>query len=347
VVDDTTMLALRQALVHPQSPATPPATKGWRNGRLRGYAARTDTRGDKTMADRERAQIIDPSAAMSDGERGPFPFDLYERSCLAQGDSWFSMGAIPPTRTTRVLAELKLLRSTVIVNCAYPGAVLHRMTNTVREQNFLNLLGGRRSRRFDVILLSGGGNDLIDAIGSPPGSDPAQRLLRTPAERGAGPLAPADYISSAGWQTFTDHIGTVVADLVSLRDGSKFNAQTPIVWHNYARVMPRPSPAGLGFGPWLLPALQRYEVPAADHLAVADELLARLRRLIDDLVAAQTTKNPAARLFVADSMSAGLVLSDPTASGDSGDWLNEIHPNRAGYQKCAMAWQAVLDPLLD
>lgn len=299
------------------------------------------------MADRERAQIIDPYAAMSDGERGPFPFDLYQRSCLAQGDSWFSMGAIPPTRTTRVLAELKLLRSTVIVNCAYPGAVLHRMTDTVREQNFLNLLAGRRSRRFDVILLSGGGNDLIDAIGSPPGSDPAQRLLCTAAERGPGPLAPADYISSAGWQTFADHIGAVFGELVSLRDGSKFNAQTPIVWHNYARVMPRPSPAGMGFGPWLLPALQRYEVPATDHLAVADELLGRLRALIDGLVAAQTAKNPAARLFVADSMSAGLLLSDALATGDSGDWLNEIHPNRAGYQKCAVAWQAVLDPLLD
>jgi lysophospholipase L1-like esterase len=299
------------------------------------------------MADRERAQIIDPYAAMSDGERGPFPFDLYERACLAQGDSWFSMGAIPPTRTTRVLAELRLLRSTVIVNCAYPGALLHRMTNTLRQQNFLNLLGGRRAQRFDAILLSGGGNDLIDAVGSPPGSAPAHRLLRTPAERGPGPLAPADYVSSAGWQTFADHIGAVFAHLVSLRDRSKLNAQTPIVWHNYARVMPRPAPAGAGFGPWLLPALQRYAVPAEDHLAVADELLGRLRALIDDLVAAQRAQNPAAALFVADSMSAGLVLSDPAATGDSGDWLNEIHPNRAGYQKCALAWQAVLDPLLD
>ena len=298
------------------------------------------------MADRERAQIIDPYAAMSDGERGPFPFDLYERSCLAQGDSWFSMGAIPPTRTTRVLAELKLLRSTVIVNCAYPGAVLRRMTDTVREQGFLNLLGGRRARRFDVILLSGGGNDLIDAIGSPPGSAPALRLLRTPAERGPGPLVPADYVSEAGWQTFADHIGAVYADLVSLRDASKFNAATPIVWHNYARVMPRPSPAGAGFGPWLLPALQRYEVPTAEHLALADELLGRLRALIDGLVAAQLALNPADGLYVVDSMSAGLELSDSAATGDSGDWLNEIHPNRAGYQKCAMAWEKVLDPLL-
>ena len=298
------------------------------------------------MPDRERAHVIDPYAAMSDGERGPFPFDLYERSCLAQGDSWFSIGSLPPTRTTRVLAELRLLRSTVIVNCAYPGAVLHRMTDTIRQQNFLNLLAGRRSRRFDVILLSGGGNDLIEAIGSPPDSDPPLRLLRTPAERGAGPLAPADYVSEVGWQTFAGHISTVYAELVRLRDDSRVNATTPIVWHNYARVMPRPSPAGFGFGPWLLPALQRYEIPAADHLAVSDVLLERLRNLIDGLVAAQLAQNPAAALHVADSMAAGLVVSDAAATGDSGDWLNEIHPNRAGYRKCAMAWEKVLDPLL-
>ena len=50
------------------------------------------------MPDRERAQVIDPFTATADGERGPFPFDLYERQLLAQGDSWFSVGAIPPTR---------------------------------------------------------------------------------------------------------------------------------------------------------------------------------------------------------------------------------------------------------
>jgi hypothetical protein len=296
-------------------------------------------------SERQPAQVIDPPTAMASGEAGPYPFDLFERHCLAQGDSWFSIGALPPTKTTRVLAELRLLRSTVIVNCAYPGAVLHRMTDTVRSPQFRRLLGGNQARRWHVILLSGGGNDLIAAAEAPPTAEPARRLFLTAAERGTGPLAAADYISTAGWTTLADHIGTVFNQLIDLRD-SGINRHTPLVWHNYARVMPRPAGAGLKFGPWLLPALQTYAVPAGDQLAVADELLARLRGLIDALTAARLARDPDCNVHVVDSMSANIVLADADSTGESGDWINEIHLTRGGYRKAAAAWQQVMDPLL-
>lgn len=292
------------------------------------------------MAD--RAQVIDLLTATNTNE--PYPYDLFERRCLAQGDSWFSIGALPPTRTTRVVAELRLQRSTVVVNCAKPGAVLHRMTNTSTEIQFLKLLRGRMALKWDAILISGGGNDLIDAIGSAPTGTPEQRLLKTPAERGNGPLAGADYISEAGWQVFADHIAAVFNQLVDERD-SGINRDTPLVWHNYARVMPRPAGAGLNFGPWLLPAIDLYAVPASDRLAVSDELITRLGRLVAGIVAARLAKDPAAKLHVADSQSAGLVLAAPDSDGESGDWINEIHPTRGGYRKVADAFAAVLDPL--
>jgi hypothetical protein len=297
------------------------------------------------MPERQPPQIIDPPTAMAGGEQGPYPFDLYERQCLAQGDSWFSIGALPPTRTTRVLAELRLMRSTVIVNCAYPGAVLHRMTDTVRSSQFLRLLTGRLASKWHLILFSGGGNDLIAAAESPPAADPARRLFRTPAERGSGPLAPADYISTPGWTTLADHIGAVFNQLIDLRD-SGINRSTPLVWHNYARLMPRPSGAGLGFGPWLLPALEAYAVPSTDHLAVADELLSRLRSLIDALTAACWARDPNCNVHVADTMGADILLADAGATDVSGDWINEIHLTRGGYRKAAAVWQQVIDPLL-
>jgi lysophospholipase L1-like esterase len=297
------------------------------------------------MAERQRAEIIDPLTAIGGGEQGPYPFDLYERQCLAQGDSWFSIGALPPTRTTRILAELKLLQSTVIVNCAYQGAVLHRMTDTTTAPYFRRFLAGKLASKWHVILLSGGGNDLIAATGAPPSAPADRRLLRTAAERGTGPLSGADYISEPGWSTFEAHLGAVFKRLVDLRD-SGINRSTPLVWHNYARVMPRPAPAGLGFGPWLLPALDSYAVPPADRLAVSDELLARLRRLIDALVAARRAQDPQCEVYVADSMAAGVTLAAPDSTDVSGDWVNEIHLTRGGYQKCAAAWQQVLDPLL-
>lgn len=297
------------------------------------------------MTDRQSPQIIDPSMVAGRGELGPYPFDLYHRRCLAQGDSWFSIGALPPTRTTRILAELQLLTSAVIVNCAYPGAKLHRMADTTTAVDFRRLLGGKLALKWDAILLSGGGNDLIEAVGAPPSADPSQRLLRTAGERGAAPPAPAAYLSDAGWTTFAGHIREVFNQLVDARD-SGINRTTPLVWHNYARVMPRPAPAGLGFGPWLLPALDAYAVPPSDRLAVSDELTGRLRKLIDDLVAERHARDPQCRVFVADSMDAGITLADPDTTDVSGDWINEIHLTRSGYRKCAQAWQQVLDPLL-
>jgi lysophospholipase L1-like esterase len=297
------------------------------------------------MPDRQHAQIIDAYAAVGGGERGAFPFDLYQRRCLAQGDSWFSIGALPPTKTSRVLAELALLESTVIVNCAYPGAVLQRMTDTTKAPMFLRLLAGKLAMKWDAILFSGGGNDLIAALEVPTTAPLALRLLRTAAERGPGPLAPADYLSEPGWTTFADHVGLVFNQMIDLRD-SGINRSTPLVWHNYARVMPRPAGAGPAFGPWLLPALDAYGVPPAARLAVSDELMSRLRRLIDDLVAARRVVDPACALFVADSMAAGIELAEAGSDGVSGDWVNEIHLTRDGYRKCADAWQQVLDPLL-
>lgn len=297
------------------------------------------------MPERHRPEIIDPAAVYGAGERGPYPFDLFERKCIAQGDSWFSMGALPPTRTTRILAELELPRSTVIVNCAYPGAKLRRMTDSIGSPDLRRLLSGTLSLSWDAILLSGGGNDLIEAVNASPAAAPPSRLLLIPAERGAGPLAPAEYISEPGWETFARHLRVVFNQLIDLRDSGR-NRTTPLVWHNYARVMPRPAAAGPGFGPWLLPALDNFGVPAADRLAVADELFSRLRQLIDDLVAQRRIQDPHCALYVADSMNAGVDLAMAGSDGASGDWINEIHLTRGGYRKCAVAWQAILDPLL-
>lgn len=297
------------------------------------------------MPERERAQLIDPLTACGDGEAGPFPFDLYERRLLAQGDSWFSIGALPPTRTTRVLAELRLLRSTVIVNCARPGALLHRMTDTTTEQFFLRLLAGPRALQWDAILLSGGGNDLIDACSAGPEHAPQQRILRTPAERGPNPAGGADYVSEAGWTTFREHIRVVFDRFVDTRNGG-INRSTPIVWHNYARVTPTRVGAGAGFGPWLLPSLERFQVPKSDRRKVSDELIARLGALVRDLADTHRARDPQCGIHIADSQSAGLLPAAADATGPSGDWINEIHPTRDGYRKAASAWETVLDPIL-
>lgn len=294
----------------------------------------------------EPATVIDAATALAGGEQTQFPFEQYAMRALAQGDSWFSIGALPLGRTSNLLQEMRSARRMVIVQCAVPGEVLRRFTDTSRAQAFLDLLARPPYRnRWDVILVSGGGNDLIDAAGSPPSAPPHLRLLRTSQERGAAPAGAADCISEPGWATFAAHIGAVFERLVDARDAGP-NRGVPMLLHNYARVMPRPAPAGLGQGPWLEPAFDAYAVPQALRLALADELLGRLSRLLERLVAARNRRAPRGSLHLVDTLGrAGVALALAGTTGTSADWVNEIHLTRSGYRKCTAVWAEVLDAL--
>ena len=297
------------------------------------------------MSDGQGLTVISPGAVSGTGETGQFPFEEFDARCLAQGDSWFSIGAFPPAFTTSVLAEMKLTKHVVAVNCARPGKVLQHMTSTTSEPAFLRLLTGPLALKWNAVLLSGGGNDLIDAARSGPAEAIDKRLLLTPGERPAGPLPGDGYISDAGWTTFVDHLTIVFKQLVDLRD-SGVNKGVPLALHTYAHVMPRPAPAGLGFGPWLQPAMLAFAVPASDWLAVSSALMDRLAVLLQKLIADRTAIDPNCALHLVDTRTAALVPGGQTTSGTSGDFVNEIHPTRGGYVKVAAVWRQTLDTLL-
>lgn len=297
------------------------------------------------MPTRQAATMIDVATALGNGEQGPFPFEQFAVKALAQGDSWFSIGALPPGKTTNLLLEMQSARRMVIVQTARPGKVMRLFTDTTREPNFLRMLNGPVASRWSVILISGVGNDVIAATGSEPTAPPDQRLLRTTAERGPEPLPAAAYISQPGWDTFTSHMRVVFNQLVDLRD-SGLNRRVPMLMHNYARVMPRPSGAGLGQGPWLHPAMERYAVPVERRLDVSDELIGRIGRLIATLMDERRAADPLCNLHLVDSQGlADVTVAEAGSSGSSGDWVNEIHLTRGGYRKCATVWADVLDGL--
>ena len=83
---------------------------------------------------------------------------------LAEGDSWFSIGALNPAKNSNLLFEMAFEQSACAVNCAAPGDTLRRMSQISTDRNFVELLCGRRARIWDGLLLSCGGNDLIDAL---------------------------------------------------------------------------------------------------------------------------------------------------------------------------------------
>ena len=290
------------------------------------------------MSDIHPMKLISPYDVQR--PEGDFPFDFYGARVLAQGDSWFSLGALPPTSTTNLLTEIRLSRQVACVNCARPGKVLSHMTSTSTEAMFLLML---KDWPWDIILLSGFGNDAIDALSVAPAAPAGLRLLATPAERGVV-NGPDDYFSPTGWQTFVDHMGEVFENFLQRRDET--NAQAPLVLHNYHTLTPRFAGAGAGFGPWIAPALQAFNVPLSDWQPVADTLMKR----VDALLRAQITKgrlaHPLGKILLVDTQAVPMDLSDPASTGVSGDFANEIHPTRSGYKKLAPAFGPVLEPLL-
>ena len=267
---------------------------------------------------------------------------------LAEGDSWFSIGTLNPLKNSNLLFEMVFQRSGAAVNCATPGDTLKRMSQINTDPNFVRLLSGRVARFWDALLLSCGGNDLIEAVGAPAVDaqgqpvPPQLRLLLNAAEWGPPELGAQRYLSDAGWQTFCAYLRANFDHIIVMRDKGPSKGQ-PIFVHSYAFPTPRPAGAGFGIGPWLLPSLQAYAIPEADGIVVARELLTRLAALLAGM-AADTQRYPGLHVF--DSTAIAVDAALPDATGVSGDWVNEIHLTKRGYRKIALPWAVEIERTL-
>lgn len=283
---------------------------------------------------------ISPSQLSGTGESGLYDVARFEKKYLAQGDSWFSLGHLPPWSTTNLLQQMVLSRSAVAVNCARPGVELAHMTDTSTAQTFLNLLNGKVAWRWDAVLISGGGNDLIDAANTDPSFEPKLRLLLRSDEWQPSSPAPARYLSDDGWSTFTAHMDKVLQLLLAQRDKS-INQGVQLLLHTYDYLTPRDAPAGPHLGPWLYRALhEQYQVPVGDWNIVADELINRLATMW----VALATKYADRHITIVDTRHS-TQRAAAGSHGISNDWENEIHPTPHGYSLLDRKWRTLLDAL--
>lgn len=264
---------------------------------------------------------------------------------LAEGDSWFTIGALNPLKNSNLLFEMRFAQSAVAINCATPGDTLQRMAQTGSDPVFVDLLLGKRRRPWDALLLSCGGNDLIDALAVRGAGIPLRlRLLREAAEWGDATMGAARYLSDEGWQTFSDYLKANLDHIVGLRDQAASQSRgVPIFLHGYAVPMPRPAPAELGIGPWLLPSVQAYAIPEADYGAVASLLIGRLAALLASC-AADAARFPNLHFF--DTTAIAIAAAAPGSTGESGDWVNEIHLNRDGCARLAVPWAKAIEAVI-
>ncbi len=130
--------------------------------------------------------------------------------------------------------------------------------------------------QWDLILLSGGGNDLIDD---------ADDILLPPAARSATTAGPADYCDQARLQRLKDDVQTGYRSIVALRDAPDSTAiGKPILTHTYDYPTPRNAQARFilvpVLGPWLFRALTDAQVPQTDWIGVSDYLVDELAEAI-------------------------------------------------------------------
>ncbi len=279
--------------------------------------------------------LISPDQLSGAGEVGDFPLERYALRFLAQGDSWFSIGAFPPFLTSNLFDKMSLSQSAVAVNCARPGAELRHMIDSTTNRVFLRLLSGNVALPWTAILLSGLGNDVISAAQSGPQNPPDKRLLATTTEWAAG-ARPSRYLSPSGWATFSSHARRVFALLLANRDKRSTNRGIPIVVHTYDFVAPRNAGAGAGFGPWLYKAVKAFDIPEDDWAGLGAVLQQQLRELILDIARQEPT------VRVVDTQGT-LIPARSSDHGPTAHWQNEIHPTRAGYRLLGDVWEKSLE----
>jgi hypothetical protein len=285
----------------------------------------------------------------------PPPLSDFGRRLLAEGDSWFTIGTLNLAASSNLLFKLEFEVTTAVINCAYPGDTLQRMVDCVNDPLFDRLLRQPGFASYwEALLLSAGGNDLIDAAQVPPvdahgmAIAPDQRLLLTAAEAAAnsGATGAQRYVSEAGWQRLAAYLRTNFAELVQRRDQGPSQGR-PIFVHTYAVPTVRPAgTVGAALG-WLHPAFVARGIPQADRQGVADLLFARLRQLLLDLDQGSGQAGALPQVHVFDS--AGLpdiVPAEPGSTGSSGDWVNEIHLTPQGCAKVGRAWGAHIETVL-
>lgn len=257
----------------------------------------------------------------------------YTHRILAEGDSWFTFAGMP---TSNLLFRMAFSGSTIIVSCAAPGDTIRHMAELAANRALRDAMSAGRGSAWDAILLSGGGNDLIDAAGS---------IIR----RSNNTIYPhpRDYCNPTVLQDTLDDIERGYRAIVALRDRSGSACRgKPVIAHTYDRITPRDAAARVfGFpvsGPWLFKALSMRRVPVAKWQALSDYLIGRLRSLLLEL------ESGPARLpdfHVVDTRDT-LVPAAPGERFRSFDWVNEIHPTAGGYQKLAARISARVRRLL-
>jgi hypothetical protein len=273
-------------------------------------------------------------------DQGTLQPEAFDHYFLCEGDSWMDRSS--PTQLSLPWALAKTFRGrngdrALFINLSRFGDTLRHIGDCLND-DFHQWLTTPLGIRFDALLLSAAGNDFIDAALDPP---PGQGILRDVSGAGPGLTADECFDAEAVSALVTHYLDPNFDKLYRTVRDSPLHGDMPILLNCYNAPVARHAPAMDGGKAWLSRAYEKNGIPTGLWPEVTE-------RLFIDVEAAVTGWTKAGRdgLVVVPTSSVPLVPADPASNGSSGDWLNEIHPNKSGWAKLAAAWEGELDAVL-
>ncbi|MGF1679290.1 MAG: SGNH/GDSL hydrolase family protein [Candidatus Methylacidiphilales bacterium] len=238
---------------------------------------------------------------------------------VVEGDSWFRNPLV-----TDVIDHLEASGKYAISRSDVPGRTLREMAV---QKHFLSRLRDPHSRdSVKCLLLSGGGNDMLDDKILP------VHILK----KNTSGTAALDFFNQEGHEKI---LKKVLDDLLYLVAAvQKIKPKLPIITHTYDYPIPRNAAAHFhkGFqlikaGPWIYRAMQKNKIPAAYGSDIA-------KKLIDDFH--DRVLEPARNQF---PHVLHIVNLRGVLGGDVNLWDDEIHPTGEGFERIARRLIAAIE----
>jgi hypothetical protein len=225
---------------------------------------------------------------------------------FAEGDSWFDYPI--PFFGGGIIPRLEDRLGVPILNLAKAGDEVRYMLGVEERAILTKQLtdGCPAGGPWDVLLFSGGGNDIVD--------NPMALWIRDwdPA------IPPASHILQARFDAALALVRAGYEDLIAMRDNLSPTTQLILQAYDFAI----PDGRGIcGFGPWLQPTFDLRKFPTlAARQAVVKAMLQQFAALLTSL---------AVHPKVTFINGQGTLAPQPSS------WHNELHPTRASFDKFA------------
>lgn len=234
-------------------------------------------------------------------------------SMLSEGDSWFGY---PVGRDLNDhISEL--------------GAFNVRHFEKAGDELLDDMMDGRQKKlltkalhehQFDVLIYSGGGNDIVES-----------NLTNYILDNTTG-VGPHNRVNQQATLQRLDELKQKYIELIDLVAGSQSNC--PIIVHGYDRIIPSNKGFKIaGFtlaGPWVKPTMDKKNVPDSQQADVINYIMDLFNNLLLEL----------------QTQYSNFHYIDLRGTLTKSEWANEIHPTSKGFSKLAQLYDEKLKQLV-